>query len=96
MHFSKEETNWEVGHFISVAQFVDAIALTRANNNGFFAPGTGPIFLDNVGCRGNETHLAGCPHRGVNVHNCFHSEDAGVICPQGKSIVCVCMVFFFN
>ena len=50
------------------------------NNEAIFVPGVGAIFLDDVGCRGNETNLVDCPHRGVGVHNCHHSEDAGVIC----------------
>ena len=50
------------------------------NNEGRFVRGVGPIFLDNVGCRGNEANLADCPHSGVSEHNCHHSEDAGVIC----------------
>ena len=50
------------------------------NNEGIFGPGVGFIFLDDVGCRGNETNLVDCPHSGVGVHNCRHSEDAGVIC----------------
>ena len=63
--------------------FSDAVAITNENNNGIFSPGTGPIFLDEVTCSGDETILSNCTHRGISVHNCYHSEDAGVICPQG-------------
>ena len=61
-------------------QLADAIAINV--DNGIFGPGVGPIFLDEVSCRGNETNLDDCPHNGVGVHNCRHSDDAGVICSQ--------------
>jgi len=63
------------------SQLTDAKAINVSSN--VFVQGTGAIFLDNVNCRGNETNLDGCPHNGVGIHNCRHSEDAGVICPQG-------------
>ena len=67
--------------FCFYSQFADAKAINVGSN--IFDRGVGPIFLDNVGCSGNETNLADCPHRGVGVHDCHHSEDAGVICSQG-------------
>ena len=70
-------------NFKFVVQPADAIALNEVNNNGIFGPGIGPIFLDDVGCRRDETNLDDCAHIGVGVHDCFHGEDAGVICPQG-------------
>ena len=36
--------------------------------------------LDDLGCAGTETSLFDCPHSGVNIHNCGHTEDAGVSC----------------
>ena len=58
----------------------DAAAITV--ESGIFGPGSGPVFLDELDCRGNETDLNDCSHNNGN-SNCFHREDAGVICPQG-------------
>ena len=40
----------------------------------------GPILLDNVQCRGSETNIQDCVHKGWGNSNCGHAEDAGVIC----------------
>ncbi len=57
-----------------------------------FADGTGPIFLDDVQCTGTEDNLFSCPHNGIGIHNCAHSEDAGVRCQPAQSagmVVCI-------
>ncbi|XP_053533031.1 scavenger receptor cysteine-rich domain-containing group B protein [Ictalurus punctatus] len=55
----------------------DAIA---AQVESFFGPGVGTILLDNVKCTGTELSLQQCSHIPWDVHNCDHSEDAGVRC----------------
>ena len=51
-----------------------------------FGGGSGRIVLDNVQCVGNEASLSDCP--ALSVHNCDHSEDAGVRCLSGKCNNC--------
>ena len=70
------------------AQFADAVALVASSTT--FGPGTGPIFLNGVSCRGNETNLADCPHDGIGILGefCVHSNDGGVACPQGVVTYC--------
>ena len=63
-----------------LANLSDAAAITVGSVIGHE---TGDIFMDNVGCTGNETNLADCVHNGVGVHNCYHGKDAGVTCPEG-------------
>uniref|UniRef100_W5M4Z1 SRCR domain-containing protein n=1 Tax=Lepisosteus oculatus TaxID=7918 RepID=W5M4Z1_LEPOC len=53
---------------------------TSAREEAFFGQGSGSIHLDNLKCRGDETSLLQCSHIAWNVHNCNHSEDAGVTC----------------
>ncbi|XP_071838879.1 scavenger receptor cysteine-rich domain-containing protein DMBT1-like [Apostichopus japonicus] len=43
-----------------------------------FGEGTGEIYLDDVGCDGEETELLSCYYNSID--NCNHGEDAGVIC----------------
>ncbi|NXN45149.1 MARCO protein, partial [Rhinoptilus africanus] len=42
--------------------------------------GSGQIWLDDVNCSGSEHSIYDCPKPNWGVHNCSHSEDAGVEC----------------
>uniref|UniRef100_A0A3Q2XYF2 SRCR domain-containing protein n=1 Tax=Hippocampus comes TaxID=109280 RepID=A0A3Q2XYF2_HIPCM len=45
-----------------------------------FGPGGDPIWMDDVECTGSEAKLGECQHSGIGLHNCRHTEDAGVVC----------------
>ena len=51
-----------------------------------------PIWLDDVNCNGQESRLIDCDHNGLEIHNCAHSEDAGVQC-SGAISKTVCFVY---
>ncbi|XP_014601015.1 PREDICTED: uncharacterized protein LOC106785245 isoform X2 [Polistes canadensis] len=59
--------------------------VAKPKKNGFFGPGQGPIWLDEVFCHGNETQLYRCNHDQWGRNNCDHNEDAGVICSYGNA-----------
>ena len=56
-----------------------------ARSGGTYGHGSGPIYLDDVGCTGSESRLIDCSNGGWGDHNCGHSQDAGVYC-KGRSL----------
>ena len=54
-----------------------------------YGAGSGPIYLDDVECYGNESSLQQCHHNGVGNHNCArgHLEDASVACINGMVFI---------
>ncbi|KAF5284904.1 hypothetical protein FQA39_LY16859 [Lamprigera yunnana] len=58
-----------------------------AQKDGMFGAGTGPIWLDQVFCQGNESGLQHCVHWNWGEHNCEHSEDVGVTCSDTQTPV---------
>ncbi|XP_058436760.1 deleted in malignant brain tumors 1 protein-like [Marmota monax] len=71
---------WSLPAAQVVCQQLGCGAALAAPRSSLFGDGSGPIFLDNVRCTGNETNLGQCHHLGLSVHNCGHHEDAGAVC----------------
>ena len=63
--------------------FCRMLGLSPAQRFARFGSGTGQIWLDDLNCRGNETSINQCRHRGIGSHNCGHGEDIGVVCTIG-------------
>ncbi|KAK3544576.1 hypothetical protein QTP86_017501 [Hemibagrus guttatus] len=53
---------------------------------GYFGPGSGPIWMVGVSCRGSESTLNDCGSGGRGERYCNHGRDAGVICSDPHSI----------
>ena len=51
-----------------------------AYHSSFFGMGTGPIWMDNVQCSGNEASISDCSFKGWGITDCNHGNNAGVRC----------------
>ena len=57
-----------------------------------FGQGSGSIWLDSITCTGSESTLASCGHLGVGIsRSCYHYEDAGVKCSEGRNVTQLCI-----
>ncbi|XP_060906299.1 deleted in malignant brain tumors 1 protein-like isoform X2 [Labrus mixtus] len=81
------DDDWDLRDANVVCRQLDCGPPRSALLNAAFGPGSGPIWLDDVGCSGNETSITECRHSGLGVHNCNHIEDASVVCEGSNSTV---------
>ncbi|KAK2919287.1 hypothetical protein Q8A73_003658 [Channa argus] len=71
---------WDLNNANVVCRQLGCGRARSALANAAFGPGSGPIWLDEVVCSGNESTITDCRHLGFGVHNCGHHEDASVVC----------------
>ncbi|XP_038580734.1 T-cell differentiation antigen CD6-like isoform X1 [Micropterus salmoides] len=67
------------------AQLGCGYAISVTGQGGFFPPGRGPVYLDELNCTGKEDNLWACP-AAEDEPDCGHKEDAGVVCSEMKAV----------
>ncbi|CAG09101.1 unnamed protein product, partial [Tetraodon nigroviridis] len=74
------DDEWQLANGDVVCRQLGCGHAVSAPTSAHFGRGTGPIWLDNVECTGQESTLTHCSHNSFGDNNCGHGEDAGVIC----------------
>jgi len=74
------DDNWDLLDAEVVCRQLDCGRALSAPGGGQFGHGEGIIWMDEANCTGMETTLSACRARPWGNNNCYHGEDAGVVC----------------
>ena len=73
-------TNWDLRDAVVVCRQLGYTTAVRRSIDAEFGEGTGRIWLSNVHCSGTESTLSSCNANAWGYTNCYHNQDAGVVC----------------
>lgn len=74
------DDHWSTENANVVCNMLGLPQATSAPRGESFGSGSGPIWLDDVNCFGNESTLFLCKRADLGVKDCAHLEDTGVVC----------------
>ncbi|XP_063960668.1 uncharacterized protein LOC129267820 [Lytechinus pictus] len=81
------DDGWDVDDADVVCQMLGYPSAEAATVRATYGSGTGDILLTGVDCNGMESSIFECGHSGLDVPNCDHSEDAGVVCSPNVRLI---------
>ena len=71
---------WDLRDAIVVCRQLGYTTAVRRSIAAEFGEGTARIWRDNTHCSGTESQLSDCIANSWGSHNCYHRQDAGVVC----------------
>ncbi|NXV87049.1 C163A protein, partial [Calonectris borealis] len=74
------DDNWDLLDAEVVCRQLDCGRALSAPGGGQFGRGDGIIWMDETNCTGMESMLSACRAQPWGINNCYHGEDAGVVC----------------
>ncbi|NXY76529.1 DMBT1 protein, partial [Glareola pratincola] len=74
------DDNWDLLDAEVVCRQLDCGRALSAPGGSQFGRGVGIIWMDETNCTGMESTLSSCRGRPWGINNCYHGEDAGVVC----------------
>jgi len=83
------DDGWDINDARVVCHQLGLLDALGAPGSARFGEGNGSIWLGGVQCLGNESSIKDCQHGGWNNNNCFHSQDASVICSSKYHLLSV-------
>ncbi|XP_023564346.1 antigen WC1.1-like [Octodon degus] len=76
------DDNWDLRDAHVVCRQLGCGVALNATVSSHFGQGSGDIWLDELNCTGEETHVWKCSSQSWGQHDCWHKEDAGIICSE--------------
>ncbi|NXK51704.1 SRCRL protein, partial [Chauna torquata] len=74
------DDGWDLTDATVVCRQLGCGTALLATRGAYYGRGQDPIWLDEVNCTGTEATIFDCKANAWGVNNCYHGEDAGVVC----------------
>lgn len=74
------DAGWDATDATVVCKHMDCGTPVTSRAGAFFGQGSGPVWLDDVSCFGDESTVKQCLSKELGTSTCTHGQDAGVSC----------------